>query len=433
MPLRDASAVLQRLFAQIERHEARFPGYRRFGPRSVLAAVHLLVAGCLVESYDEALDLVMEHLGRGLGWDQPPSRSGLTRARQQVGVAPFRELWLSMLQQALEDPIPPSLSWPEARRYLAVDATSLLMPDVDAVRERWDQAGANEHRMPQALMLCALDINQRLPVATGVIGLDVGERLAATRMVSDLDQTDVLLFDRGYPGRAFFAGLHDRSVDWCVRMTVGPGAFPEVNDFWESDADDTEIWLDLGNGGLVKVRLIRRRFPRGRPPPHQHREKMVILTTLLDRDLYPPDIILDLYHARWEVETFFREIKTVFRLEAVHSRDPDGIMQEVFAILTWMTVTAMIERSADRQIAERHGPQRWNDPQRRIINRSHLIRALQRHATGFLHEDAATRQRAQQAVDRDVQRLVRQATKKRPERSFERWRKRPWGRWKNPT
>lgn len=434
MPIRDSAAIAQRLFEEFARHEARFPGYRRFGPRSVFAAVHLLVAGCLVGSYDEALEAVMQHLGSGLDWERAPARSGLTQARQQMGVAPFRDLWQSMLHAAQEDNADGFLSGlPEARRYVAVDGSSLLMPDTDGVRQRWDQAGATATSVPQTLLLCAIDICQRLPLAAGVVGLDIGERLAATRLLHDLDPTDVLLFDRGYPGRAFFAELHNRDFDWCARMVVGPGSFPEVEAFWRSDADDAEIWLDLGDGGLAKVRLIRRRFPSGRPPEHQSREQMVIITSLLDQNLYPTQVILDLYHARWQAETFFREIKIAFGIESFHSRDPDGIMQEVYAILTWMTVAAMMERNAERQLAELHGPQQWNATERCSINRSQLFRTIRRHSAGFLDADPHVRELTNRKLDHDIQRLVKQAAKCRPGRSFERRRKRPWGRWKNPS
>ena len=103
---------------------------------------------------------------------------------------------------------------------------------------------------------------------------------------------------------------------------------------------------------------------------------MVVMTTLTDDEIYSSQHILDLYKARWEVETFFREIKMALEIESFHSKDPDGIMQEVYAIMMWMTVAAIMEQDANRLIAEKYGAQRWNDPERICINRMQMGRAI---------------------------------------------------------
>ena len=111
---------------------------------------------------------------------------------------------------------------------------------------------------------------------------------------------------------------------------------------------------------------------------------MVVMTTLTDDDIYSSQHILDLYKARWEVETFFREIKTALEIESFHSKDPDGIMQEVYAIMMWMTVAAIMEQDANRLIAEEYGAQRWNDPERICINRMQMGRAIRRSTPAIL-------------------------------------------------
>jgi len=37
---------------------------------------------------------------------------------------------------------------------------------------------------------------------------------------------------------------------------------------------------------------------------------IVLVTTLLDTELYPPQALLELYRRRWAVELFLRDIKT---------------------------------------------------------------------------------------------------------------------------
>jgi hypothetical protein len=155
---------------------------------------------------------------------------------------------------------------------------------------------------------------------------------------------------------------------------------------------------------------------------------MVIMTTLTRRQGYRIADILDLYRMRWEVETFYRELKAEWGIEAFHARTPTGILQETYAVLTWMTLLAMLENVADHELAEQRGPQRWNDENRFIINRAQLARLVRRNVSGIISTDPDNRLDAANAITEGIQRLVKRAERKRPGRSFLRRRKRPYGR-----
>ena len=49
-----------------------------------------LIARCLVESYEEALDFVHQRWGADMGWECAPAKSGLIRARAALGVESMR-------------------------------------------------------------------------------------------------------------------------------------------------------------------------------------------------------------------------------------------------------------------------------------------------------------------------------------------------------
>ena len=48
------------------------------------------------------------------------------------------------------------------------------------------------------------------------------------------------------------------------------------------------------------MRLVRRRFQPGAPKKGQSRDKMIIMTSLLDQVAYPLEVILELYSRRWD-------------------------------------------------------------------------------------------------------------------------------------
>jgi hypothetical protein len=58
-----------------------------------------------------------------------------------------------------------------------------------------------------------------------------------------------------------------------------------------------------------------------------------LLTNLVDPRRFPRTAIIALYWQRWAVETHYRDEKTLQHIEQFHSRTPDGIRQELFAIL----------------------------------------------------------------------------------------------------
>lgn len=69
-----------------------------------------------------------------------------------------------------------------------------------------------------------------------------------------------------------------------------------------------------------------------------------LLTTLTDASRYPAPELVRLYHERWEIET--AELKsTILGGHVLRSRTPDGIEQEVWALLTAYQVlrTAMTD------------------------------------------------------------------------------------------
>src|ERR1700721_2049132 len=63
-------------------------------------------------------------------------------------------------------------------------------------------------------------------------------------------------------------------------------------------------------------------------------QPQTLLTSLVDPELYPAEELVALYHERWEIELGFDEVKTdmLERQEAIRSKTPKGVLQELWAI-----------------------------------------------------------------------------------------------------
>jgi hypothetical protein len=74
-----------------------------------------------------------------------------------------------------------------------------------------------------------------------------------------------------------------------------------------------------------------------------------LLTSLLDHKRFPAKEIVALYHERWEIELGYDEVKTdmLERQEAIRSKTPKGVAQELWAIgLAYNLVRLEMERVA---------------------------------------------------------------------------------------
>jgi IS4 transposase len=54
-----------------------------------------------------------------------------------------------------------------------------------------------------------------------------------------------------------------------------------------------------------------------------------LITTLLDVEAYPASELADLYFQRWDVELFFREIKTTMGMDILRCKTPDMVRKEI--------------------------------------------------------------------------------------------------------
>ena len=128
---------------------------------------------------------------------------------------------------------------------------------------------------------------------------------------------------------------------------VVDNTWKEIEPFLASKEDDTIVNVDFGDGlGKRLMRLVRRRFLPGAPKKGQPRDKMIIMTTLLDQEAYPLEVILNLYARRWDIETRFREMKHQYDLESFHSNRVEGVEQEIYAVLTQIDIVKAEEFKA---------------------------------------------------------------------------------------
>lgn len=230
---------------------------------------------------------------------------------------------------------------------------------------------------PQALLVFAFELFSRLPVGVAVLGHKASEHLGLRDLLGSIGRNNLRLLDRGLLGKALLRDIIDSGNHVLLRMTTTEANSSNcVYHFLHSKSKDAIVelvlpcWPDHVEAPLtVRVRLSARSFPRGRPRKHQDREKMVLLTTLIDTERAPREDLIALYAEHWGIETFNRELKTIYQLERLRSRTAERVEQERYACLTWLTIAAAAQNSADQALRRKYGTQKWNDPTRMRVRR----------------------------------------------------------------
>jgi hypothetical protein len=152
-----------------------------------------------------------------------------------------------------------------------------------------------------------------------------GELEYARRLAVDLRAGMLLLGDRNFAAAALLNQLAATGADLLVRCTSGRNLPPVAR--CRDGSTPARI-------GALTVRVIDAqitiRTAAGTRTGHYR-----LLTTLTAPATHPAAELVRLYHERWEIETAYAELKsTILGGRVLRVRTPDGIEQEVWALLT---------------------------------------------------------------------------------------------------
>jgi hypothetical protein len=220
-----------------------------------------------------------------------------------------------------------------------VDGTTVRVPDSDANRLQFGPTGAGHRGMsgyPLVRLVTLMALRSHLLVSARLGPYGTGEVSYAAEMWSQVPDESLAIVDRNFFSAAILVPLArdgqnrhwliraKKNLSWKTVRKLGPG--DELVEMTirqsASEADET-----LKRGAPWPMRAIRYRRRGFRP--------QVLLTSLVDAERYPAEEIVALYHERWELELGFDEVKTEMleREEAIRSRNPEGVRQELWGLL----------------------------------------------------------------------------------------------------
>jgi hypothetical protein len=262
--------------------------------------------------------------------------SSVSQARARLGSDPMEWLYERTATQ-WADASADRNRWRGLALY-GIDGTTIRVPDSQENRAHFGGQAAGADRdgkdrgvsgYPLVKVVTVMALRSHLLSAACFGPYETDERQYAKALYSSIPANSLVLMDRAYLDAAVFhelsaANRHwltpaKSTTTWRVIKTLGK--------------DDQLVEMEISSEARKKhphlpthfdVRAIR--YQRKGHPPR------TLLTSLVDAKQYPAAELRILYHERWEIELGFGELKTdmLQRLEAIRSRSPDTVNQELW-------------------------------------------------------------------------------------------------------
>jgi len=283
---------------------------------------------------------------------QSPHRSAFTKARAKISWEAFKTLFQQFVNLAHECfPDREEYRWQGFSVY-AFDGSKYNLPATTDIRAEFDPDSGldkpGKGHYPQALITTVYDVFRRLPIARTVCPIAQGdERAQAMQLFASVPPSSVSLFDRGFPSYGFLDFLNRQSDRYYVVRCPGQSTFAAVEAFVSRGEAEAILYLLPSNEfkrhitraerktlAPIRVRAIRLEHPDG--------TVSVLLTNLFDPVQFPCSALISLYYRRWAIENHYRDEKTLQHIETFHARTPNGIRQELFAILIVCVIARLL-------------------------------------------------------------------------------------------
>lgn len=227
------------------------------------------------------------------------------------------------------------------RRVIVVDGTGVSMPDTPDNQSAWPQPSNQKPGcgFPQA-RLCACFCLATGALLSHRIGHRKQQELPLLRQQWDtFEAGDVMLGDKGFCSYYDVWQFQQRSVDSVFtlarRTPVEAAAAVKVlgpDDLliqWPKPSWNKVLSYSKAAWEALPEQLTLRQIKVTIDSPGFRVSSFYLITTLTDPAAYSTAELADLYYRRWDVELFFRDLKTTMGMDILRCRTPAMVRKEI--------------------------------------------------------------------------------------------------------
>ena len=286
------------------------------------------------------------------------STSAYCQARQKLDITDLQSILSHTAQQL--DSRSQQVQHSIGRRVVVADGSGLSMPDTVLNQQRWPQLVSQNPGcgFPQARLSACFDLTTGA-LLSHAIGNKKNHELPLFRQQwSTFREGDVFLGDKGYCSYYDLWQLQLRGVDSVITLArrkpidsakatrvLGPDdvliKWPKPK--WNKALSySKDVWLSLPE------QLVLRQIKVTVEAPGYRVKSFYLITTLLDSSAYSAKALADLYLQRWDVELFFRDIKTTMGMDVLRCKTPDMVTKEILMYLIAYNAIRLLMNNAGK-------------------------------------------------------------------------------------
>jgi Insertion element 4 transposase N-terminal/Transposase DDE domain len=267
--------------------------------------------------------------------DPEPTDGAFTQARQRLGVAPLRQLFLETARlMATHQTVG---AFYRGWRLMGLDGTVLDLLDTPANAHTFGRptTGRAEGAFPQVRLLALCELGTHAVCGLAIKPICHGEPSMVSALLDQLGPGMLLIWDRGFFSYELIHSVCQRGAHLLARVKSNTILKPLRR--LDDGSYLAKIYPDAGarrhdrRGFLVRVIEYTHDDPNRPGAGERHR----LITDLLNpNDLPAPEAPL-VYHERWEEELALDEIKTHLsgRAVPIRSKTPAGVVQEIYGMV----------------------------------------------------------------------------------------------------
>ena len=267
----------------------------------------------------------------------------------------------------------------KSHRAWHVDGSSFSMPDTPELQAHFGQPGNQKPGcgFPVAHLLCLFSAVSGLVRDVTVSPLRTGDLACAPQVHPNLRPGDIAIGDTTFGSYFHLALLHEqgvfgvfpihqkRIVSFRPRRSYSrPGkqrrkGQPTSRWIRRLGQDDQIVeyfkpaecprWMSPEQYDAMPTSIVVREIRRKVYKSGHRPMVIVIVTTLLDPELYPADEIVELLRQRWNVEGNLRHLKTTMNMEILRCHSVEAVQKELWTFMLIYNLTRVIMMEAAQQ------------------------------------------------------------------------------------
>lgn len=241
-------------------------------------------------------------------------------------------------------------------RLCAIDGTSLRLPNEPDITKYF---GVQKGRPEQGLCSMGMasvfyDVLNKIVIDSAIHPRLVSEKKCVEGHLQFSQENDLILFDRGYVAFWLYAHLLQHNIRFCMRAKTNQCLL--VKDFVKSGKQESIVTFYPNKPSIqtceekglstqpVTLRLVRVDLPN---------EVEVLVTNLMDQEVYDHSIFKALYHLRWGIEENYKRLKQWCEIENFSGKSALSVKQDFYAKIVATNLTTLMEIQAQEIVDKR--------------------------------------------------------------------------------